>query len=179
MKRDTGASLVERAVDRLNDGAALLCELTIAAMAVFISLDALLRWLINWSFLVVDELGGYAMLLLTFFGMAAALHRGALFRVEALIDRLQGRAREVLQVGFDLASLGFAVLLFWQLLGLAMRSHAREITAATTLRTPLWWPQAMMAAGVLLLVLALIVQLWRGARRLRDRGQVAGPGTAS
>ena len=40
----------------LIDGAAVLCELTIAAMAVFVSLDALLRWLINWSFLVVDEL---------------------------------------------------------------------------------------------------------------------------
>ena len=178
MNRRSGDSLAERAVDRVIDGAALLCELTIAAMAVFISLDALLRWLFTWSFLVVDELGGYAMLLLTFFGMAAALHRGALFRVEALIDRLQGRVREVLQFGFDLASLGFAVLLFWQLLGLATRSQAREITAATTLRTPLWWPQAMMAAGVLLLVLALIVQLWRGARRLRAPEQVREHGAA-
>jgi TRAP-type C4-dicarboxylate transport system permease small subunit len=83
-----------------------------------------------------------------------------------------------LQFGFDLASLGFAVLLFWQLLGLATRSQAREITAATTLRTPLWWPQAMMAAGVLLLVLALIVQLWRGARRLRAPEQVREHGAA-
>jgi len=178
VNRRAGDSRVERAVDRLIDGAAVLCELTIAAMAVFVSLDALLRWLINWSFLVVDELGGYAMLLLTFFGMAVALHRGALFRVEALIDRLQGRAREILQLSFDLASLGFAVLLFWQLLGLAMRSQAREITAATTLRTPLWWPQALMAVGVLLLVLALLVQLWRGVRRLRASDQVRVHGAA-
>ncbi len=168
--RDDPSPLAQRVIDRLISGAAVACEITIAGMAVFVSLDALLRWLVNWSFLVIDELGGYAMLLLTFVGMAVALHRGALFRVEALIDHLHGRARQILQLAFDLASLGFAAILFWHLLGLSMRSFAREITAATTLRTPLWIPQALMAAGVLLLVLVLVLQIVLGAQRLRSTG---------
>ncbi len=179
MSRGAGNSWPERAVDRLVAGAAALCELTIAAMAVFVSLDALLRWSINWSFLVIDELGGYGMLLLTFLGMGVALHRGALFRVDALIDQVKGRARGLLQLGFDLVSLGFAALLFWHLLNLALRSHTREITAATTLRTPLWVPQGLMAIGALLLVLVLLVQLMQGVRRLRESAHPSTPGETS
>ena len=87
------------------------------------------------------------MVLLVFFGMVVALHRGALFRVEALFDRLSERSQLRLQIAYDLAGLGFAGLLAWQLLGLAMRSFDRGIVAPTILRTPLWLPQAAMALG--------------------------------
>jgi TRAP-type C4-dicarboxylate transport system permease small subunit len=162
------ATAFERAVDAVIDGAAMLSEWVVGALAVLVSLDAILRWLANWSFQFVDEVGGYAVLLVTFFGMAIALHRDALFRVEAVVDRIPNRFRQLLFWAYDFAALGFASLLCWQLGSLALRSFERAITAPTALRTPLWIPQSMMALGALILVLALLAQLVRGARRVRE-----------
>lgn len=159
---------MSRACALIVQGLELCCEFLVAAMAILISLDAVLRWSIDWSFLVIDELGAYALVLLVFFGMVVALHRGALFRVEALFDRLPARAQLRLQVGYDLAGLAFAALLAWQLFGLAMRSFDRGIVAPTILRTPLWLPQAAMALGAALLALVLIAQIVERMRRLRQ-----------
>lgn len=160
--------MISRVCARVVAGLEICCEFLVAAMAVVISLDAVLRWSIDWSFLVIDELGAYAVVLLVFFGMVVALHRGALFRVEALFDRLSERSQLRLQIVYDLAGLGFAALLAWQLLGLAMRSFDRGIVAPTILRTPLWLPQAAMALGAALLALVLIVQIVERVRRLRQ-----------
>ncbi|MEN9773194.1 MAG: hypothetical protein RL322_264 [Pseudomonadota bacterium] len=158
--------VLERAVDRLIGGASVVSEFLVAGLAVVVSLDAILRWLADWSFQFVDEIGGYAVLLLSFFGMAIALRRDALFRVDVLIDRLRTRTRAGLLLIYDLVALGFAAILCWQLGSLALRSFDRAITAPTILRTPLWIPQALMACGVFLLVLVLVVQIIQRVRQL-------------
>jgi TRAP-type C4-dicarboxylate transport system permease small subunit len=158
----------ERAVDWVIDGAATLSEWVVAALAILVSLDAILRWLANWSFQFVDEVGGYAVLLVSFFGMAIALHRDALFRVDAVIDRIPRHLRHWLLWVYDCAALGFASLLCWQLGSLALRSFERAITAPTALRTPLWVPQSLMTLGALILVLALLAQLVRRSRRVNE-----------
>jgi len=165
---------LERAVDRLVGGASVLSELLVAALAVVISLDAILRWLADWSFQFVDEVGGYAVLLLSFFGMAIALRRDALFRVDVLIDQLRTRTRAGLLLVYDLAAFAFAAILCWQLASLALRSFDRAITAPTILRTPLWIPQALMAVGVLLLVLVLVVQIVQRVRQMRSSHRESG-----
>lgn len=152
---------------RLVEAQLFVCELLVAFMAVFVSLDALLRWLINWSFLIVDEVGSYALVIIAFLGMSVALHEGALFRVEAFYDRLSKRLRERLQVVFDVLSLAFSGLLLWELSGLVMRSFERDIVAPTVLRTPLWIPQAAMVIGALALTLVLVLHVAEGVARLK------------
>lgn len=147
----------------------IACELLVVVLAMFVSLDALLRWLFNWSFLFVDELGGYALVTLAFLGMSVALHEGALFRVEAFYDRLPDKVREILQLFFDFVSLAFSLLLLWELYGLVGRSFAREIVAPTILRTPLWIPQTAMAVGALTLSLVLVLHVVAGVGRVRQR----------
>ena len=149
-------------------------ELLILGLALFVSLDALLRWLANWSFLVTDELGGYALLVIAFFGMAVALQERALFRVEVLFQRLSAAGQRWMQLLFDLASLGFAIILAWQFISLSFRTHARGIVAPTILRTPLWIPQSVMAIGACMIVLVLASQVWVGVRNLR-RSAIAMP----
>ena len=153
---------MRRLVSRLVAWQSVAGELLIVGLALFISVDALLRWLANWSFLVTDELGGYALLVIAFFGMAVALHERALFRVEVLFLRFPPPLRRWVQVCFDLVSLGFASVLAWQFVSLALRTHAREIVAPTILRTPLWIPQAVMALGACMIALVMVCQLWDG-----------------
>jgi TRAP-type C4-dicarboxylate transport system permease small subunit len=153
---------LRRVLTRLVEAQLLVSELLVASLAVFVSLDALLRWLANWSFLIVDEVGGYVLVIIAFLGMSIALHEGALFRVEAFYDRLSERAKQRLQVVFDLFSLAFSALLLWELYGLVMRSFERDIVAPTMLRTPLWIPQAAMVIGALALTFVLLLHVAEG-----------------
>lgn len=135
----------------------IICELVLGTLAVCISVDALLRWSVNWSILVVDELGGYALVCLAFFGFSIALHEKALFRVDAFYDWLSPLNRVRYQLVFDTVALAFMLLLLWHFWGLMMRSHAKEISALTILRTPLWIPQLLMVIGALSTSLVLIL----------------------
>ncbi len=137
----------------------IICELVLGTLAVCISVDALLRWSFNWSILVVDELGGYALVCLAFFGFSIALHEKALFRVDAFYDWLSPINRARYQLAFDTLALAFMLLLLWHFWGLVTRSHAKEISALTILRTPLWIPQLLMVVGALSTTLVLVVHI--------------------
>jgi len=137
----------------------IICELVLGTLAVCISVDALLRWSVNWSILVVDELGGYALVCLAFFGFSIALHEKALFRVDAFYDWLSPINRARYQLAFDALALAFMLLLLWHFWGLVTRSHAKEISALTILRTPLWIPQLLMVVGALSTTLVLVVHI--------------------
>lgn len=146
-------------VRKLTNLQLIICELVLGALAVCISLDALLRWSINWSILVVDELGGYALVCLAFFGFSIALHEKALFRVDAFYDWLSPINRARFQLVFDILTLAFMLLLLWHFWGLVTRSHAKEISALTMLRTPIWIPQLLMVVGACSTSLVLIVHV--------------------
>lgn len=144
----------------------IICELVLGTLAVCISVDALLRWSVNWSILVVDELGGYALVCLAFFGFSIALHEKALFRVDAFYDWLSPLNRVRYQLVFDTVALAFMLLLLWHFWGLVMRSHAKEISALTILRTPLWIPQLLMVIGALSTSLVLILHVINDCKTL-------------
>ncbi len=167
--RPTGPmTVVRRTLGAVTHAQSVVGEGLIAALAVFVSIEAILRWSINWSFLVTDEIGGYVMVIVAFFGMAVALHDRALFRVEVLFHKLSPNRQRQAQVVFDLVSLGFALLLAWQLVALVLRSFDKGIIAPTIMRTPLWIPQAGMALGAVVIVLVLVHQVIDGIRGLRS-----------
>ena len=155
INESTFASLVRQ----LTNLQLIICELVLGTLAVCISVDALLRWSFNWSILVVDELGGYALVCLAFFGFSIALHEKALFRVDAFYDWLSPINRARYQLAFDTLALAFMLLLLWHFWGLVTRSHAKEISALTILRTPLWIPQLLMVVGALSTTLVLVVHI--------------------
>lgn len=148
-----------RLVKKLTNLQLIICELVLGLLAVCITLDALLRWSINWSILVVDELGGYALVCLAFFGFSIALHEKALFRVDAFYDWLSPINRARFQLVFDILTLVFMLLLLWHFWGLVTRSHAKEISALTILRTPLWIPQLLMVVGAFSTSLVLVLHV--------------------
>jgi len=159
-----------RFVKRMSNLQLVICECVIAALAVCISLDAFLRWSINWSFLVVDELGGYALVCLAFFGISIALYEKALFRVDAFYFWLSDINRKRFQLIFDLISLSFMLLLLWQFVGLVTRSYNKEISALTILRTPIWIPQLLMLFGALTTSLVLMLHIHNDWKQLINRG---------
>ena len=60
-----------------------------------------------------------------------------------------------------MVALAYTVLLAWEFWRLVLQSFRFGSTSLQVSRTPLWMPQACMAAGASLLVLQLVVETLR------------------
>lgn len=141
-----------------------LSEIVIVVMCLLVTAEVICRTFLNFSLLISDEVGGYLLVALVFLGMGCALHDGALFRVEFVLRALPQRGQQALQLVFDILSLGFAALLTWQMYRLVHESYASHVQAATTLATPQYIPQVVMAVGSFTMALVLVAKCAAGAR---------------
>jgi TRAP-type C4-dicarboxylate transport system permease small subunit len=157
------ATLRETLVER---ACCIACETVLLAMVVVISAEVVAR-MANFSFEIIDEIGGYLLSALTFLSLPVALVGGAYHQVECLQQRLSQRGRAIGGIVFTLLSLVFALALIWQLWRLVYRSLASSVTAPTLLGTPVWIPQAVMLIGVAALIYSLVRVLLAHGRALR------------
>ena len=163
---------VKRLLNAPVAAAGALADLAIVAMLALIAAEVLSRWLIGISFQIVDEASGYLLVAATFLGYAVSSRDDALFRVEFLPDRLQGRAAALHAVIVDLAAIAFTGLVLIHLGRFVANSAERGVVSATALETPLWLPQLAMPIGLACLLCALVMRLWVDVARLA-RGTAA------
>lgn len=160
-------TLVESVVER---ACRIACEATLLAMVALISAEVVAR-LFNASLLIVDEIGGYLLSVLTFLSMPVALVGGAYHHVDYFQHGLGRRSRIAVAMLFLLLSLGFALVLEWQLWRLVTRSFAANVVAPTVLGTPLWIPQSAMLIGTAALIFSLLRMLLAHAVLLKTNGE--------
>jgi len=133
-----------------------LCEIGIVVMAAIVILEIITRNLFNLSFMISDELGGYIIVGITFLSLPVCQVNRAYHHVLFVQSRLGPRTRAVSHLIFQLLSLGFSLLLVWQLTRLTLQSYRSGDVAPTVLATPLWIPQALMPLGCVALSITLL-----------------------
>jgi TRAP-type C4-dicarboxylate transport system permease small subunit len=151
----------------------LLCEVALVAMLALTVIDIATRALLNFSFEVSDEVGGYMLVVITFFSLAVCHVKGSFHHVEFVQDRMSERSCTALRVLFELIALAACLLLTWQFVRLEMSSWRFGDHAPTYLNTPLWLPRLAMPLGMAALCFALLRTIVRDARRLRRIGSGA------
>src|SRR5260370_12302882 len=112
-------ALPEGPVERLCNFA---CMAAWIVMVGVIGVDIITRALLNFSFEVSDELGGYMLVVITFLSLPVCQANDSFHHVEFVQSRLSARGRAISHVIFDLLSLAFCTALLWQLLRLEMSS---------------------------------------------------------
>jgi TRAP-type C4-dicarboxylate transport system permease small subunit len=157
-------------VDALSTAAMAVSAAATVLMTGLITVEVIGRSVFRVSTLVSDEMSGYLLVVLTFFGLADSLRSGSFIRVEFLYDRLSGSgARRWLDGALLLAALGYTGFLayhFWAFVG---ESYRFGTTSVYFTRTPLWIPQLFMAAGTSLLLLTIAAALVRRLVTSTDR----------
>lgn len=131
----------------------------LVALVSLVCLEALLRGGFNYSLGFAEELTGYGVVFMTFFGAALALRGHAMFQVHFLLDTWPEGTRRWLIRAFVLIALVICVILAWKTKDLTLSSFSRGKFAPTVLRTPLWIPQIMLPAGFSVLAFFLVEQL--------------------
>lgn len=157
---------MRRLLDGLYDACAWAAALGMVGVLLMV-LASVLGRLLHFHLPGTDAYAGYSMAACGFLALAHTLQRNEHIRVTLLLGRLQGRARQRL----ELLALSIAVLLAglfaWFSARLVWQSRAFNDISTSNDATPLWMPQLAMAVGTLVLLVAVIdawLQEWRGTR---------------
>ncbi len=119
------------------------CMVALVVMLGVIGVDIITRALLNFSFEVSDELGGYMLVVITFVSLPVCQVNDSFHHVEFIQSRLSARGRAISHLVFDLLSLAFGMALLWQLIRFEMSSWRFDDHAPTYLATPLWLPRLL------------------------------------
>jgi len=160
-----------RALDALYDGAAVLAALFMIGLLGMVLLSIVSRQL-HFHVPGTDAYAGYLMAAAGFLALAHTLKRGEHIRVTLLLSALKGRARRALEVWALAAASLLALLFALYSCRLAWQSRLFNDVSTGNDATPLWIPQLAMAAGTVILAIALLDELvleLRGRRVAADR----------
>lgn len=142
-------------------------QLIVVGLVVMMGLEMLVRSAFGWSIQFSNEIGGYALVAITFLSLASGQLLHAYHRVHFLDQRMGPLGRARMRLAFDLAGTVVAVVLALELVRFEWLTWQSGDVAATSLMTPLWLPRLVMPLGVLALCWALLRTLAGDWRRLR------------
>ena len=157
---------MRRLLDGLFDGAAALAALCMVGLLAMVLAGVVAR-LLGLNLPGTDAYAGYLMAGAGFLALAHTLKRGEHIRVTLLLGVLKGRAHRALELWALAAACALAGLSAWYSARLVWQSRLFNDVSTGNDATPLWLPQLAMAAGTLILLIALIdewVLEWRGQR---------------
>lgn len=143
------------------------CELMMVGLIAMMGAEMVVRTLFGWSIQFSNELGGYALVAITFLSLGSGQFQHAYHRVHFVEHRLSPAGRAALRLGFDLAALATSAVLLAEFVRFEWITWNSGDVAATSLMTPLWLPRLLMPVGVGLLAWALCATVWADWRRLQ------------
>jgi len=137
-----------------------------AASFLLALLIAILAQVIGRKFgITVDttELSGFFMAASTFLGLAYTFRDGGHIRIGLLITRMSGARRKVLELWCCLASAALVGYLAVSASLFALESWEFHDVSPGLLAIAFWIPQSAMAAGLVILTVALLDAAWHVA----------------
>jgi len=139
----------------------------VVALVAMMGLEMLVRSLFGWSIQFSNELGGYALVAITFLSLGSGQLMHAYHRVHFLENRLGAVGRARLRLAFDLLAMAVTLVLLVELLRFEWLTWKSGDVSATSLMLPLWLPRLSMPIGALILAWALVRVVAADVRRLR------------
>ena len=125
------------------------------------------RYVLRDPLILADEFGGYALVAISFLGLAYCAWEKGHIRITFVVERMSplnaGRVR-VVTLALALVMVAVAAWVSWQFLG---DSFTRNMRSNSLLSVPLKWPQMVMPIGFTLFALVLLAQLAKAIGDLR------------
>ena len=149
---------MRRLLDALYDGAAWLAALFMVGLLVMVLLSIVSRQL-HFHVPGTDAYAGYLMAASGFLALAHTLKRGEHIRVTLLLSKLRGNARRGMELWALFAATLLAALAAFYSARLVWQSRQFNDISTGNDATPLWIPQLAMAAGTVILAIALVDEL--------------------
>jgi TRAP-type C4-dicarboxylate transport system permease small subunit len=156
-----------RFVEKVSYGTGYTGALVLLAIIVLTMVEVISRYVLQNPLILSDELGGYALVISTFLGMAYCAAEKGHIRITFVVERLSPRAASYLRVFslvLGLVFIAVAAWVSWKFLG---DSFTRNMRSNSMLMTPLKWPQMSIPIGFTLFALVVAGQLVKAIQDLR------------
>ena len=164
--------MTRKLLDGLYDAAGYLAAFFMVGVLLMV-LASVVGRLAGFNLRGSDAYAGYCMAAASFLALAHTLKRGEHIRVTLFLERFHGRLRRPLEVWCHLAGTFFCGALALFSVRLVMQSRDFNDVSQGSDATPLWIPQLAMAAGAVVLLVAMVDDL---VRVLRNRPIASTPG---
>ncbi len=155
---------MRKALDLLYDAAAWAAAFFMVGVLVMV-LASVIGRLLGFNLRGSDAYAGYCMAAAAFLALAHTLKRGEHIRVNLFLQRFGPRVSHALEVWSHAAGAFFCVAVAVYSVRLAWQSHTFNDISQGNDATPLWIPQIAMAAGAIVLVVAMVDDLVLHVRR--------------
>jgi TRAP-type C4-dicarboxylate transport system permease small subunit len=153
--------------DRIEWAFRWITQIIVVLLMAIIGAEVIVRSVFSSSLQVTNELGGFALVALTFLSMSTCQVNHAYHRVHFLDARLSARGRAALRLLFDALSLLVTLVLVWQFARFEIISFKSGDVTSSNLMTPFWIPRAVMVIGVAGLAVTLARTIRADLRRFR------------
>lgn len=154
---------MRKALDALYDAAAWAAAFFMVGVLAMV-LASVLGRLFGFNLRGSDAYAGYCMAAASFLALAHTLKRHEHIRVTLFLERFGARVNHALEVACHAAGTLFCAALALYSVRLAWQSHRFNDISQGNDATPLWIPQIGMAAGAIVLLIAMaddLVAHWR------------------
>jgi TRAP-type C4-dicarboxylate transport system permease small subunit len=146
---------VRRALDRLYDAAAWAAAFFMVGVLAMV-LASVMGRLLDFNLRGSDAYAGYCMAAAAFLALAHTLRRGEHIRVGLFLERFGPRVNRALELWSHAAGSFFCLVLAVFSVRLAWQSYTYNDISQGNDATPLWIPQIAMAAGSIVLAIAMV-----------------------
>ena len=157
---------MRKLLDRLYDAAGYLAAFFMVGLLLMV-LASVAGRLLNFNLRGSDAYAGYCMAAASFLALAHTLKRGEHIRVTFLLERFGERLSRALDLWCHAAGAFFCAVLALYSARLVWQSWKLNDISQGNDATPLWIPQIGMAAGALILLVAMLDDLVRLVRHKR------------
>jgi TRAP-type C4-dicarboxylate transport system permease small subunit len=144
------ANPIVRAVEPVTRLASILCGWWLLVISAFTCVEIVGRKLFSYSLQGVDEVGGYTLAAAASLGFAHALAKRSHTRIDFLVVKLNESARAFLNAAAMVTLALMAAFALWKGLPVLMESIEFKSRSTSPLQTPLWLPQGVWIAGLVL-----------------------------
>ncbi len=141
---------------KLSQVVGTIASAAVVIMVTMVVLEVFLRSTIGFSFGFVDELVAYLVIFTTFFGVCITFRNQALFKVELFYGKLPRKVQVIFDLIHSVLSLILCGVLVYYAFFLISSSYSRGTVSPTKLETPLYIPQMIIPAGLIILAVFIV-----------------------
>lgn len=152
---------VLKILDALCSFGAAIAALACAAMAAMLVIEVITTSFLSYSQPWAVEYSGYLLAATLFAGSGWTLSHGGHIRVALLLQMLSSKAFRIADLAINLFAFGIAIYVSWAVVENAVRSYDRGSVSYYLSQTPIWIPQAVLAASWVVLCLGLLARILR------------------
>ncbi len=156
-------------LDRISGSAGFISGVGVLCLTLMITFDVLMRYFFNEPQLFVDELAGFLLVLIIFFGLAQTFQRGGHIRIDLLTNRLRPAMRRGLRIFTLSVGIVFLGIVTWETVISSVVAHRLERVSAVMLY-PLWIPMLLFPIGLALMAIVMGTHLIKELGFKQEKG---------